>query len=411
MVSVIVEKPYRFVPPHRGDWWPSMIQKFKLYERHLRDTDGVVDYELRNVDRLQESLRRGDGIMMAPNHSRYADPLVLGWLAKQARTHVFAMASWHLFNMGKFNAFSIQKMGAFSVFREGLDKQSIETAIDILVEARRPLVLFAEGATFRANDRLQPLLDGASLIARTAARRREKNSHGRVVVHPIAIKYVFQGDIYEWADKSLTAIEQRLTWEPNRHLPLRKRITHVADGLLALKEVQYLGSPQSGNVIQRQEYLTKALLQQVESKWKANAVDAADVGSVLNRVKAMRLQMFPELINDSTSPERKEAIRNDLRSLELAQQLASFPVGYLNEPPVTVTRVLETLENVEEAVFGKTSWPGPLKAIVDVGEAIEVPAERAPRKQEDPLMVEIAQQLQGMLNQLATEPRLLAADD
>ncbi|WP_218934576.1 1-acyl-sn-glycerol-3-phosphate acyltransferase [Rosistilla ulvae] len=388
-----------------------MIQKFKLYERRLRNTDGVVDYELRNVERLEESLRRGDGIMLAPNHSRYADPLVLGWLAKRTNRHVFAMASWHLFNMGKFNAFAIQKMGAFSVFREGLDKQSIETAIEILTQAKRPLVLFAEGATFRANDLLQPLLDGASLIARTAARRRQKHGQGRVVVHPIAIKYVFQGDIYEWADRSLTAIEQRLTWEPNRDQPLRKRITRVADGLLALKEVQYLGSPQTGNVIQRQEHLTQALLEQVESKWKTQAVEATDLGSVLNRVKAMRLQMFPQLVNPATEEDRKAEIRNDLRALELAQQLASFPVGYLNEAPVTVTRVLETLENVEEAVFGETSWPGPLKAIVDVGEAIEVPAERAPRQQEDPLMVELAQRLQGMLNQLATEPRLLTAED
>ncbi|WP_197452280.1 1-acyl-sn-glycerol-3-phosphate acyltransferase [Rosistilla carotiformis] len=388
-----------------------MIQKLKLYERHLRNTDGVVDYELRHVERLEESLRRGDGIMLAPNHSRYADPLVLGWLAKRAKTHVFAMASWHLFNMGKFNAFSIQKMGAFSVFREGLDKQSIETAIGILDEARRPLVLFAEGATFRANDRLQPLLEGASLIARTAARRREKHSQGRVVIHPVAIKYVFQGDIYEWADRSLTAIEQRLTWEPNSDLPLRKRITRVADGLLALKEVQYLGCPQTGSVIQRQDQLTQALLRQVESKWKTNSVEGGDVGSVLNRVKAMRLRMFPELINDSTAADRKAEIRNDLRALELAQQLASFPVGYLNEPPVTVTRVLETLENVEEAVFGTTSWPGPLKAIVEVGEAIVVPAERAPRQQQDPLILELSQNLQGMLDNLATEPRLLAAED
>lgn len=411
MVSVIVEKPYRFVPPHRGDWWPSLIQKLKLYERHLRNTDGVVDYEIRNPELLEASLRSGHGIMLAPNHSRYADPLVLGWLAKRVKTHVFAMASWHLFNMGAFNAFSIQKMGAFSVFREGLDKQSIETAIGILDKAERPLVLFAEGATFRANDRLQPLLEGASLIARTAARRREKHSQGRVVIHPIAIKYVFQGDIYEWADRSLTALEQRLTWEPDSHKPLRRRITRVADGLLALKEVQYLGSPQSGNVVQRQTQLTKALLEQVEAKWKTNTLDATDVGSVLNRVKAMRQLMFPELLNPSSGEERRAEIRRDLQALELAQQLASFPVGYLTEPPVSVTRVLETLENMEEAVFGKTSWPGPLKAIVEVGEAIDVPAERAPRRQEDPLMTELSQRLQGMLKGLASEPRLLAADD
>ncbi|MEZ6092334.1 MAG: 1-acyl-sn-glycerol-3-phosphate acyltransferase [Pirellulaceae bacterium] len=411
MTSIIVEKPYRFVPPHRGDWWPALIQKLRLYEKHLKKSEGVVGYELRNTQRLAESLRAGHGIMLAPNHSRYADPLVLGWLSKRVKTNVYAMASWHLFNMGWFNAFSIQKMGGFSVFREGLDKQSIETAIEILSEARRPLILFAEGATFRANDRLQPLLDGVTFIARTAARRREKQNAGKVVIHPVAIKYVFEGDIYEWADRSLTAIEERLTWSPVPGQPLRERITRVADGLLALKEVQYLGSPQSGNVVARQEALIETLLQQVESRWPTPTKTGAEPRTVLNRVKAARLRMFPTLLGTETSDAAKQAIRVDLGALELAQQLASFPVGYLNQPPVTVTRVLETLENVEEALFGKSSWPGPLKAVIDVGEAIEVPADRSPKDRVDPVLDQLAATLQSMLDRLSHEPKLMKETD
>ncbi len=92
------------------------------------------------------------------------------WLAaREAKTHVHAIASWHLFAKSWFDAFAIQKMGGFSLFREGTDRQSLETAIGVLAEATRPLILFPEGATNRTNDVLQPLLDGVAFIARTAA--------------------------------------------------------------------------------------------------------------------------------------------------------------------------------------------------------------------------------------------------
>ncbi len=62
MRSVVVEKPYRFVPPHRGDLWPSFIQRFRLIDFHLRRKEGVVSYEVRHAERLSECIQRHDGI-------------------------------------------------------------------------------------------------------------------------------------------------------------------------------------------------------------------------------------------------------------------------------------------------------------------------------------------------------------
>jgi len=49
--------------------------------------------------------------MLAPNHARPGDPIVMGVVAKAARTHVYAMASWHLFKQDWFSAFAIRRMG------------------------------------------------------------------------------------------------------------------------------------------------------------------------------------------------------------------------------------------------------------------------------------------------------------
>ena len=65
-------------------------------------------------------------------------------------------------------------MGAFSVNREGVDRQSINVAIDLLAQAKRPLVIFPEGATSRTADYLHALLDGVAFIARAAAKKRSK---------------------------------------------------------------------------------------------------------------------------------------------------------------------------------------------------------------------------------------------
>lgn len=56
MQNVIIEKPYEFVPPHRGTFWSSVIQKFGLQLRHLRRKEGVESYEIRHAERLKQSL-------------------------------------------------------------------------------------------------------------------------------------------------------------------------------------------------------------------------------------------------------------------------------------------------------------------------------------------------------------------
>ena len=115
---------------------------------------------------------------------------------RRSARRFFIMASWHLFMQDRVQTFLLRRAGAFSIYREGIDRAALNTAIDILAEAQRPLVMFPEGFISRTNDRLNPLLDGVSLIARSAAKKRAKlEPPKKVVVHPVAIRYSFHGDI------------------------------------------------------------------------------------------------------------------------------------------------------------------------------------------------------------------------
>jgi 1-acyl-sn-glycerol-3-phosphate acyltransferase len=403
-MTVVVDKPYEFVPPHRGDLWPTMIQRLRLVDWYLKRHDGVVSYECRNLDRFRESFDAGHSILLAPNHCRYADPLVLGWPARELKTHVHAIASWHLFAKSWFDRFSIQKMGGFSLYREGPDRQSLETAIDILTHARRPLIIFPEGTTNRTNDILQPLLDGVSFIARTAAKRRAKEHHGRVVVHPVGIKYLFKGDIEAWGDSAASELETRLGWRPRKSVPLLNRVEALAEALLATRETLYLGRAQTGSLADRRNRLVEFLLGTTEAKYSL----APDPDSnPLSRVRRLRSTIAPLL--QAAKPSEKVALRHVLDGVELAQQLYSYPDRYLLTLPVTDTQILETLERMQEGFIGKPSYPAPLHAVIEMGTAIEVSPDRAPRGEADPLMQALEIELRHMLERLSLEAKVIVS--
>src|SRR2546425_4127397 len=247
MQNIIIDKPYRFVPPGHSRLWPPLIQLW--LPRHLKQSYGIESAECRGTEHLRESLAQGHGILLAPNHCRPCDPMVLGLLSRAAGTPFYIMASWHLFVQGRFMAWLLPRLGAFSVYREGLDREALKTAIDILRQARRPLIIFPEGVISRTNDRLGNLMEGTAFIARSAAKHRAAaNPPGQVVIHPVALRYVFQGNLTASLTPVLEEIEARLSWRPQSERSLLERIGKVGEALLTLKEMEYLDQAQTGDV-------------------------------------------------------------------------------------------------------------------------------------------------------------------
>ena len=174
MQNIFIEKPYQFVPPYKVSWPQTWCNKLGIHWLTLRLREGVASCEIRNAERLSQSLAAGHGVMLTPNHPRLKDPTVMHSLIREVDCAFYTMASWHLFNQSFFVRFVIRLMGAFSVNREGMDRTAIDYAINILKTAERPLIIFPEGTTSRTNDRLMAFMDGPAFMARTAAKRRAK---------------------------------------------------------------------------------------------------------------------------------------------------------------------------------------------------------------------------------------------
>ena len=401
MQEIFVYKPYNFLPPRRGRLIPNLAVWLRLFDRFLHRKEGVVAGECRNAERLSESIEAGHGILLAPNHSRMADPLVMGFLARDCKCIFYGMASWHLFNRGWFYREAIRSLGGFSVNREGLDRRSVDAAVQFLHSGERPLIIFPEGTTSRTNDRLMSLLEGVSFVARTAAKRRKKDGVGTVVVHPVAIKYVFEGDIKESCEPVLESIEKRLSWRPQNSTPLIERVRKLGETLLTIKEIEHLHAAQTGDLIDRQTRLIEHLVAPLEEDWLGSAQN----GGIVARIKALRMKILPEYIEQATDSPRKRQLWDQLSNTYLAQQISCYPDGYVAELP-TVDRIRETVERFEEDLTDRASIHGPMRAIIDVGEAIEVDPSARRVNGVDPLTDVLAADLQEMLDALAHESPL-----
>ena len=404
MQNIVIDQPYRFVPPHRGWFWYAV---FGLWlPRYLNRSHGIESVECRGVEHLRRSLDAGHGILLTSNHCRPSDPMTLGMLSLNVRRPFYMMASWHLFRQSRFQTWLLPRIGAFSVYREGLDREALKTAVGILNEAERPLLLFPEGVVSRTNDRLNNLMEGTAFIVHSAAKQRDAaKPPGQVVVHPVAIRYLFRGDLAAALTPVLKEIETRFSWRPPPGCRLRERINRVGEALLCLKELEYLGRPQPGEVPERLDRLINCLLQPLEKEWLKGEAD----GDVVARVKKLRMAILPDLVSGEIDEAERARRWRQLANLYVAQQLSCYPPDYIRSRP-TPERLLETVERFEEDLTDRVRVHRPLHAIIEVGEALPVSPARERGGGPDPLMEKVRWQMEVMLERSGKETTPLAED-
>jgi 1-acyl-sn-glycerol-3-phosphate acyltransferase len=392
--NIVIDKPYEFVPPNFGTFWPRLLGRF-LLPHYLGSGHGVESHEWFGIERLKASIEAHHGILLTPNHCRPCDPMVLANLGLAVGSPVHVMASWHLFMASRVQRWVLQHAGVFSVYREGMDREALKCAIQILVDARRPLVLFPEGVISRSNDRLNHLMDGTMFIARNAAKQRAERSSGKVVIHPVAIRYFFLGNLERALEPVLADIERRLSWRPQSDKALTDRIVKVGEALLTLKELEYQEKPQEGAIPARVARLMDHILMPLEQEWlKSKREDG-----ILGRVKALRAAMLPDMVAEKVDEAERRRRWQQLADIYLAQQLSNYPPDYFSPEP-TKERLLETVERFEEDLTDTARVHRPIHAAIEVGEALEVLPGRDRGTEGDSMMGRVRSQIETMLEGL-----------
>jgi len=322
--------------------------------------------DVRGIDHVRTALQSGHGVLITPNHVTYTDPFLLLAAADQVECPFHFMTAWQVFATSSWlQQFVMRRHGCFSVDRDGMDLRAFRQAVAILQNEPQPLVIFPEGEMYHVGDRVMPFHDGPAAIAQSAA----KNSRRSIVCVPCALKYYFLADPTPQLQTLMDRLEQAFFWRPRTDLPLEKRLFQVAEGALALKELEYLGHTCAGSVSDRLANLCDNILARLELRF----VLPPQSGAVPQRVTVLRRRALQQLEGLAEDDPRRPQLLLDLDNLFLVVQIFSYPSNYVAERP-TLERIAETLDKLEEDVLGVplASARGPRAAVVAFGEPILV---------------------------------------
>lgn len=388
---VVIDQPYVFIPPRFSRVWHGLLRL--LLPRMLRKSYGITRIECIGAEKLRDSIQAGHSVMIVANHCRPCDPMVLDSLAAAVRTPFHVIASWHVFMTGWLHRFLLPRVGGFSIYREGMDRESLKCAVKILTRGKHPLVVFPEGIITRSNDRLVHFMEGPAFMARAAAKQR---SDGKVRIHPVFIRYFFEGDLEKTARPVLEEIERRLSWQPQSQLTLTERISRIGDALLTLKEKEHGAQAGSGTFAERLQRLLDHLLIPLEHRWTKGRHD----GDVMARAKRLRSAILPDMVAGNLTDAQKDERWRDLAIIYLIQQLHCYPCGYFDAP--TPERILETIERFEEDLTDRARPHLPMRAVILVGDPVEVTAPSGGNREMDTTTPEIRKRLEHMMEESKT---------
>ncbi|MBX6314779.1 MAG: 1-acyl-sn-glycerol-3-phosphate acyltransferase, partial [Isosphaeraceae bacterium] len=391
--------PYQFHPPRMN---PLYVRAARPYRRHLlRSEHKVFEYDIAGTEHLSPLLDRGDGLLIAPNHSDRADGLVLLDLADRLGRPFCAMAAYQIFaGNGGLRHWLFSRLGIFPVDREGTARAAFKAGVEVLSAGKYPLLVFPEGEVYHLADRLTPLRDGAAALAVAAARKRAEAGKTAWIV-PVGLKYRFLDgfDPQPALSSLMDELENRFTWWHHRERSLVERIYRYAEGMLALKELEYYGAARPGPLPERIAALRSHILDAIEDRHAGTR--RSDPVPV--RVKELRRACLDALADPATTPEQADSLCRDLNDLFVVVQLFSYPGDYARTAP-TVEQLAEILMKFEEDVLGvEYATPrGPRRAVLRIGPPIDVGehlrSAAKPRLAVPMLTAELEQRIQALLD-------------
>jgi 1-acyl-sn-glycerol-3-phosphate acyltransferase len=362
--------PTQFRKPDR--WWsPKLTPWFvrccrPIHTRFRIRNQKLDDVEVRGLEHLKAAVSETAGILITPNHSAHADAVVMYHTAHELGRPYYFMTAWQVLGLcPKLRSWFLRSHGCFSVDREGTDLRAFKQASEILQKSKHPLVIFPEGEVYHLNERVTPFREGASAIALSAARRADRPIYGI----PCGLRYFYTEDPTEELLELMSRLEISMHWRPRPDVPLHERIYRVAEGILSLKELEYLGESRKGDIPGRVHQLSDEILKPLEQKYGIET----PAECIPERVKAVRQKAIDQLEHlEAGSPEQQQCYL-DLDDVYLVTQMFSYPGDYVAEKP-SIERMAETLDKFEEDILGRQTATirGRRRAVVSFGEPIDV---------------------------------------
>jgi 1-acyl-sn-glycerol-3-phosphate acyltransferase len=379
-------------------WWaPKLSSRWVRVWQPLRR---IIQYKLMRLpeveylglNRVTEAISRNEGVLITPNHSSHADATVMYRAAEQVGMPFYFMSAWQVLGTVTWLRSKIlQHHGCFSVDREGTDMQAFRQAVTILKEKTNPLVIFPEGEVYHINERVTPFREGPAAIAITASKKADRP----VVCIPCGIRYSYIDDPMPEMLLLMEQLESHIYWRPRPDLELPQRIYRLAQAVLALKEIEYLGQAQNMELSGRVTSLSVEVLEQWEKTYQVESGDH----TIPERVKTLRQVAIARMEDTVETGATYQEAQQALDDLYFVVQLFSYPGDYVAENP-KIERMAETLDKFEEDMLGvrTASIRGKRRAVISFGEPIGVDRNRKPKLTPSALTDQLEAGVQSLLD-------------
>jgi hypothetical protein len=224
-----------------------------------------------------------------------------------------------------------------------------------------------------------------------------------VVIVPTAIKFFYMDDPTEQLLATMMKLEERVLLRPAPHRPLIERVYRLAEGIVALKELDFFSTTRSGSVKERAAALIDAILTQMETR---HALPSR--GSVPERAKALRQALIKKIEEDETvATQANGALRQlqqEMEDIFFVMQIYSYPGDYLNADS-SIERIAETVDKFEEDILGLDlpSVRGRRRVVVRFGHTLEASAGEGKKVSSAELTTALHAKVQALIDEINAE--------
>ena len=370
-------RPFTFCPPKNNHFVIALVKTF--LRRDIRRKLQVTEIDI--SDDSLERLRRlkGERCLVTPSHCGGFEPHILMYLSKLLKDDYNFVAAMELFEQSPFQRWVLQRLGVYSIVRGAVDRPSFSMTRQLLAEGKRWLVVFPEGETIWQGSTLMPFQQGVLQLAFKGYEDARKTEHdASLFCIPMAIKYVYLQDMHDEIDESLGRLEARLAIpRAPDSLGRYERLRRVVEATLVANEKAHHVQPsESSGMNERIQNLKQCVVSRLEQELE---VTPSAGQPLLDRIRTL-FNAVDRIIFDETAAsdyeqqlaaERQQAVRVLYNDLWRLLQFVAIYDGYVRES-MTVERFMDVLGLLEAEILQQRRNWGPRKALVEVGEPIDL---------------------------------------
>lgn len=372
------DKSFIFRPPKNNGFLICLAKQLVL-PFMLPLVPKIVSVEVKEEDLTHLRKLKGERVVLTPNHSGGKEPYILFHLSKLLGEDFNYLTAKEVFDRPPPIGWLIQRFGAYSIIRGMPDRNSFRMTRQLLVEGTHWLVIFPEGVACGQNDTVMPFQQGAAQLAFWACEDMAKQGDlAPLCCLPIAIKYIYLKDMYSEIDRSFELLERKLFLPPGpQPATLYDRLRRVGEAVVSANEKEHNVHPsKDASLDERIQYMKELIVSRVAA---ALGVSMHPDRPLLERIRELLNVVDQIVYTEAGGPEyerrlhhlRQQEVRGLYHDLSRVLRFVALHDGYVRET-LTAERFLDVLGLLELEVFGRGRTWGPKKALVKVGEPLNL---------------------------------------